>query len=164
MFWCIKSIKFHFWWVTKLRDQKQETENDCDVISELQVLRKTDFSIIFLLWANQFAKKWYNNALFLRKCQKSVFAKLEVLKWRQRKIALENVFLLYISVHWGDLIKQIIKICHIHFKLGWMDFHLVTFLLKCWDFQSNQYNLSRCSHISAMGQKEGLVQNVWPAR
>ena len=28
---------------------KQETGNDCDVISGLQALRKTDFSVIFLL-------------------------------------------------------------------------------------------------------------------
>ena len=27
-------------------------------------------------------------------------------------------FLLYLSVHWGDLIEQIKKICHIHFKLN----------------------------------------------
>ena len=28
----------------------------------------------------------------------------------------KNFFLLYLSVHWGDLIKQRKKICHIHFK------------------------------------------------
>ena len=33
---------------TKLRDQKQETGNDCDVISGLKVSGKTDFSDIFL--------------------------------------------------------------------------------------------------------------------
>ena len=35
---------------------------------------------------------------------------------RERKIAMEKTFLLYLSVHWGDLIEQIKKICHIHFK------------------------------------------------
>ena len=30
--WCTKSVKFHFRWVAKPRDQKQETGNDCDVI------------------------------------------------------------------------------------------------------------------------------------
>ena len=40
--------KFHFWSGTKRRDQKQETENDCDVISGLQASRITDFSDIFL--------------------------------------------------------------------------------------------------------------------
>ena len=40
---------------------------DCDVISGLQASRKTDFSVIFISWANQFAKKWYNSALFIRK-------------------------------------------------------------------------------------------------
>ena len=50
--------------------QKQETGNDCDVISGLQALQKTDFAVIFLLWANQFAKKWYNGALLIRKWEK----------------------------------------------------------------------------------------------
>ena len=44
MFWCTKSIKFHFRWGTKPRDQKQGTGNDCDVNSGLQASRKTDFS------------------------------------------------------------------------------------------------------------------------
>ena len=67
MFWCTKRVKFHFRWGTKQRDQKQETGNDCDVISGLQALQKTDFSVIFSLWANQYAKKWYSSALFIRK-------------------------------------------------------------------------------------------------
>ena len=46
--WCSKSIKFHFRWGTKPRDQKQETGNDCDVNSGLQASRKTDFSDVFL--------------------------------------------------------------------------------------------------------------------
>ena len=29
---------------------------------------------------------------------------------------MEKIFLLYLSVHWGDLMEQIIQICHIHFK------------------------------------------------
>ena len=29
---------------------------------------------------------------------------------------MEKTFLLYLSVHWGDLIEEI-KICHIHFKM-----------------------------------------------
>ena len=29
---------------------------------------------------------------------------------------MEKTFLLYLSVHWGDLIEPIKKICHIHFK------------------------------------------------
>ena len=51
----------------KQKQQKQETGNDFDVISGLQASRKTDFSVIFLLWANQFANKWYNSALFITK-------------------------------------------------------------------------------------------------
>ena len=41
-------------------------------------------------------------------------------------------------------------------KLGWVDFHLLTFQLKCLDFQSNQYKklvavLSRfCNWLLAM--------------
>ena len=29
---------------------------------------------------------------------------------------MERTFLLYLVVHWGDLIEQIKKICHTHFK------------------------------------------------
>jgi len=72
MFGCAKSVKFHFRWGTKPRDQKQETGNDCDIISGLQAPRKTDFSDIFLLWANQFAKKWYNSALLRKKIRKKI--------------------------------------------------------------------------------------------
>ena len=43
-----KNMKVHFRWGTKPQDQKQETGNDCDVISELQAWRKTDFFDIFL--------------------------------------------------------------------------------------------------------------------
>ena len=48
MFWFTKSIKFHFRWGTKPRDQKLGTGNDCDVNSGLQVSPKTDFSDVFL--------------------------------------------------------------------------------------------------------------------
>ena len=44
-----KSVKFHFRWGTKPRDQKQETGNDCDVNSGLQASRKTDLLVNFLL-------------------------------------------------------------------------------------------------------------------
>ena len=33
MFWCTKRVKFHFRWGIKPGDQKQETGNDCDVVS-----------------------------------------------------------------------------------------------------------------------------------
>ena len=36
------------------------------VISGLQASWKTDFLVIFLLRANQFARKWYKSALFVR--------------------------------------------------------------------------------------------------
>ena len=86
VFWCAKSVKFHFQWGTKPQGQKQGIGNDCDIISGLQALRKTNFSVIFLLWANQIAKKWYSSALFIRKkrkCRRNLFfARLGVLKWR----------------------------------------------------------------------------------
>ena len=45
------------------------------------------------------------------------------IKTQVRKIAIENFSfsfsLLYISVQWGDLIEQIKKTCHIHFKLSY---------------------------------------------
>ena len=40
MFWRTKTVKFHFWWGAKPRDQKQENGNDSDVISGLKVLGK----------------------------------------------------------------------------------------------------------------------------
>ena len=36
-------------------------------IQDSKPRKKTDFLVIFLLGANQFAKKWYNSALFMRK-------------------------------------------------------------------------------------------------
>ena len=48
-----KSVKFHFRRGTKPRGQNQETGNDCDVISGLQALRKTDFSDIFFFFCKQ---------------------------------------------------------------------------------------------------------------
>ena len=44
-----KRVKFHFRWGTKPRDKKEDTGNDCDVISVLQALQKTDFSDIFFI-------------------------------------------------------------------------------------------------------------------
>ena len=38
------------------------------------------------------------------------------IKTRGRKLTIKYFFLLYLSVHCGDFIKQIKKICHIHFK------------------------------------------------
>ena len=35
---------------------------------------------------------------------------------RGRKIAIEKNFWLYLSAHLGDLVEQIKKVCHIHFK------------------------------------------------
>ena len=43
-----RKVKFHFRWGAKPREEKQETGNDCDVISALEVSGKTDFSDIFL--------------------------------------------------------------------------------------------------------------------
>ena len=143
-------MRLPFPWQTKPRDQKQETGNNCDVISGLQASRKTDFSVIFSLWANKFAKKWCKGASFynkIRKCRRNLFsAKLDMTsqsfpvsclwsrgfvphrRWnvtflvhqntRKKKIDIEdNYFFLYWSVHSGDFIEQIKKICHIHLKL-----------------------------------------------
>lgn len=39
-FWSTKNMKFHFWWGTKLCECKQETGNDCDIISGYSVLQR----------------------------------------------------------------------------------------------------------------------------
>ena len=132
MFQCTKSVKFHFRWGTKPRDQKQETENDCDVISELQALQiSTTFSYFLINNAllYHFLANWlaHNNKM----TEKSVFregwspemtsqsfpvscfwsrgfVQFWCIKTRVRKIAIESFSLLYISVHW-DLMEQITK-------------------------------------------------------
>ena len=38
------------------------------------------------------------------------------IKTWERKIAMEKTFLLHLSAHWGDLIEQLKKFCHIHFN------------------------------------------------
>ena len=38
------------------------------------------------------------------------------IKARGRKIAIEKIFLLHLSAHWGDLFKQNKKLCHIQLK------------------------------------------------
>ena len=65
------------------RETKQETGIDYDVLFRTS-LRKTDFSVIFLLWANQFAKKWYNSALFIRKCRINLCCFLSVSVFHNR--------------------------------------------------------------------------------
>ena len=88
-----KNVKFHFRWGTKPRDQKQETGNDCDIISGLEASQKTDFSDIFL-----FSYLQRTFAPFLG----------ELISGEGK--SLSNIFfLLYLSVHWGDFIEQIKK-------------------------------------------------------
>ena len=41
MFWCTKSVKCHFRWGIKPRDQKKDTGNDCDVISGVKQISLT---------------------------------------------------------------------------------------------------------------------------
>ena len=88
MFQCTKSIKFHFRWGTKPRDQKQDTGNDCDVISGLQASRKTDlFDISYFRINNALLYHLLANWLVHNKktTEKSVSARLGVLKWRHNR-------------------------------------------------------------------------------
>ena len=62
VFWYTKNMKFYFRWGAKLQGQKQETGNDCEVISGLQASQKTDFSDIFL---HVFSYKWRTFVPFL---------------------------------------------------------------------------------------------------
>ena len=143
MFWCTKSIKFHFWWGTKSRDQKQGTENDCDVNSGLQALRKTDFSDVFLFFHKQrtivpFLSKLISSQendweiCFSRGLKSwidvtivpsplllvSRFCTPPEVKFdafgtskhgKKNRYGKKKTFLLYLSVHWGDLMEQIKK-------------------------------------------------------
>ena len=47
-----KASNFTSGGVQSRQTKTQETSNDCDVISGLQASRKTEISVIFLLWAN----------------------------------------------------------------------------------------------------------------
>ena len=60
------------------------------------------------------------------------------IKTRGRKIAIEKYFLLHLSAHWGDLIEQIKKICHIHFK---SDNHVVFKVNTYWDWEWKVFEL-----------------------
>ena len=150
MFWCAKSVKFHFRWGTKPWHQKQETGNYCDINSGLQGSRKKQISqsfsycelinllrngtIVRCLWEN---KKTSEKSVFCEACSPELMSQsfpvpcfwsrgfVPHRKWNLMLLVHQNMgkenryektFLLYLSVHWGDLIEQIKKICHIHFK------------------------------------------------
>ena len=143
MFWCAKSVKFHFRWGTKLRHQKQETGNDCDVNSKDSKPRQKQISqsfsycelinllrngtIVHCLWENKktseksvFREAW-SPELTSQSFPVSCFwcrSFVPHRKWNLMLLAHENTgkenryrkfFLLYLSVHWGDLIEQIKK-------------------------------------------------------
>ena len=149
MFWCTKSIKFHFRWGTKPRDQNRGLGTIVTSIQdskprEKQISQSFSYcelinlliigTIVHCLWEN---KKTSEKSVFREassqswrhdRSQSPVFG-LAVLyptgseiwcfwyiKARERKIAMEKFFLLHSSAHWGDLIEQIKKVCHIHFK------------------------------------------------
>ena len=147
VFWCTKSVKFHFRWGTKQPDQKQDTRNDCDIISGLEALRKTDFSVIFWLWDKKVAKKWYKSALF-KMSEKSVFPEtlspemtsqsfsvarfwsrgfVPHRKWNLTLLVHQNIgkenryrktFFCYSYQYIVETSSsKLKKICHIHFKL-----------------------------------------------
>ena len=70
--------------------------------SKLKVLKWPQLFPVSCFWSRSFAldQKWNFTFLYV--------------KTRGRKIT--NIFLLYLSVHRGDYIEQIKRICHIHFK------------------------------------------------
>ena len=145
-------MKFRYRWGIKPWDQKQETRNECDVISEPQASWKTDSSTIFWFsykqgtfvpflgelissqWQNyweicftQSLKSWNDVTIipsllflvWLTFCTPPgvkfhVFGTGTSKHWEGK--SLSKFFLLYFSVYWRDLIKQIKKICLIHFK------------------------------------------------
>ena len=123
--------------------QNHDTKNDCDVNSGFQASRKTDFSVNLLrngtivrcLWEN---KKTLERSVFREAWSPELTSQsfpvpwfwshgfVPHRKWNLMLLVHQNTgkenrygktFLLYLSVHWGDLIEQIKKICHIHFKV-----------------------------------------------
>ena len=157
MFWCAKSVKFHFRWGTKPRHQKQETGNDCDVNSGLQAFPCSNLpfsycelinllrngTIVHCLWENKktseksvFREAWspgLTSQSFPVPCFWS-FGFVPHRKWNLMLLVHQNRgkenrygknFLLHLSADWGDLIEQIKKICHIHFKVQRNKFTLI---------------------------------------
>ena len=58
----------------KPRNWNQATWNDCDVISRHLVTRKTDFSHIFLLWAEKLRQEMVQKSVvYMKITKKSVF-------------------------------------------------------------------------------------------
>ena len=79
------------------------------------------------------------------------------IKTRGRKITIAKFLLLYITVHWEDLIQQINKICHIHLKLSkheivWTQH---TFLNRTGD------DSKRCSDEKAFFAIKGRTDITW---
>ena len=140
MFWCTKSVKFHFLWGTKLRDQKQETGNDCDLWRHFRSpsLKQISPTFSYFLIKNtllyHFLVNWlaHNKKMIDREIcfswslqswndviiifgltvlylTGSEISRFWYIKTQGRKIAIEKFFLLYLSVHWGDLIEHIKK-------------------------------------------------------
>ena len=125
------------WNFTSGEVQNHETEkrrlNDCDVISGHLLLRKTDFSVNFLLWAKKLHQKMVQTCVAYKKIRKwlrNMFsAKVNVLKWRfgfVRHWKWNFTFLVHQNTgkkhhYWTVfailIIEHIKKICHIHFKL-----------------------------------------------
>ena len=69
-------MKFHFRWGTKPRNRKQETGNDCDVISGHQV---SPVTCPYMCGSNC-VLKWYKSAKFMglviRKTRKEAFVSI----------------------------------------------------------------------------------------
>ena len=141
MFWCTKSVKFHCQWGTKPQDQKQETGNDCDVISGLQASPTFSHFLISNAPLYHFLANWL--AHNKKMTAKSVFCKAwspEMTsqsfpvscfwscgfaphqKWNLMLLVHQNTgrenryqkFFFGIHISAGDLIEQI-KICSIVF-------------------------------------------------
>ena len=123
-------MKFHFRWVTKSCEQKQETGNDFDFISELEVSWKTDFSNIFL-----FSYKQRTFVLFL-----GDFINSQLENDRRNQYSYQDL-----SVHCGDFIKQIKS--NLSYTLKVSASKVEVFLLK---FDSREAQNSTCHHATIL--------------
>ena len=133
LFWCTKSVKFHFRWGTKLRDQEQETGTIVTSFKDSKPREKQisptfsyfliNNALLYYFLANLLAhsKKMTEKSFFSRGleswndvtivpsllCFVSRYCTPPEVKFDTfgtSKIAIEKVFLLYLSVHWADLI------------------------------------------------------------
>ena len=136
--------------------------------------KMTEKSVFHEAWSPELASQSFPVSCFW--CRGFVHHR----KWNLTLLAHQNtgkenryrkIFLLHLSAHWGDLIEQIKKICHIHFQVGWPNGEkLLRRLAYNFDLDQNerkstQLNASsgrKKSQVAPSFQLASTCDSVWP--